>query len=118
MRPNIKPGPGAHLVDVVLRIRHAAEVAVRHQAELIVVIENHTAVTRNAEIFQQQVAGEDITECQVLDRLAVIDRSCCRLLVAGRLEVQIQRYHAPLDVGVFDDQVVTIDTARDAAFGQ
>ena len=52
VRPDIEPGALTHLIDVVPRFRHVAEVAVGDEAQLIIVVEDNAPVTRDAEILQ------------------------------------------------------------------
>ena len=44
VRPHVVPGTGPHLVDVVARLGHAAEIAVGHEAQLVVVVEDDPPV--------------------------------------------------------------------------
>src|SRR6202007_1007717 len=57
---DIEPGFAAHLVFRVGCRRQVAEVAVGDAAQLVVVVEDYAAMTRDPEVLQQQVAGEDV----------------------------------------------------------
>src|SRR5262245_4491267 len=48
---DVEPRLGAHLVLLAARLRHVAEAAVGDAAELIVVVEDHAVVARDAEIL-------------------------------------------------------------------
>jgi hypothetical protein len=116
------PDLAAHLVLFVARRGHAAEVAVGDVLDLVVVVEHHLAVARDAEVLPQHVAGEDVGGHQVLDGVAVFDdgmldlrlraaqravgrRRCRAQHVEGFLQVDVERDHAPLDVEVLEDQL-------------
>ena len=60
-----------------------AEVAVGEVLDLVVVVEHHLAVARDAEVLPQHVAGEDVGGHQVLDGVAVLDHRATRS-AAGR----------------------------------
>ena len=75
---DVEPGLAAHFVFVVGRLRQVAEAAVRHLAQLVVVVEDHAAVARDAEVLQQQVAREDVGVGEVADALSVVERGAFR----------------------------------------
>ena len=108
LRADGVPDLARHLVVLVARWRHAAEVAVGDVLDLVVVVEDHLAVARDAEVLPQHVAGEDVGRDQVLDGVAVLDDGALDLLLLaggrGVLQVDVQRDHAPLDVEVADQQ--------------
>ena len=66
------PGLGAPLVLGIARRRDLAEVALRHVADLVVVVEHHPTVAGHAEVLEQHVAGEDVGRRQLLDGVAVL----------------------------------------------
>ena len=75
---DVKPWLAAHFVFVVLRLRQVAETAVRYLAQFVVVIKDHAPVPGDAEVLQQEVAGEDVRIGEVADGLSVIDHRALR----------------------------------------
>ena len=49
-------------------VRKATEFTVYQETQFIIVVEDDTAVARDAEILEQHIAGENIAVSQVLDR--------------------------------------------------
>ena len=118
VRADVEPGLGSGLFLVGARLRQFAEHAGFERRHFVVVVEDHAAVARDAEVLQQQVAGEDVRGGQVAQRVAVVhDRG----LGGGRLglaQEQVQRSQAPLDVAVLDHQVVALGAAALAGLAQ
>ena len=54
------PHVARHLVEAGRRRRNAPEMAVGQVLDLVVVVEDDAAVARDAEVLEQQVAGEDV----------------------------------------------------------
>ncbi len=106
---DVEPRLGPHLVLLVACLRHVAEAAVGDGAQLVVVVEDHAAVTRDAEVLQQQVARKDIRHGQVADALPVIEHGALGILARGVADVEVQRRHAPLDVDVADHQLAVLE---------
>ena len=95
---DVEPGLAAHLVFRMDRLRQVAEAAVGDLAKLVVVVEDHAAVARHAEILEQQVAGKDVGVGEVADALAVVEHRKFGRSVGGAAQVEVERRHAPLDV--------------------
>ncbi len=62
-----------HFFLVVFCFRQFPEPALGDQAEFVVIVKNGAAMPGDAEIFQQQIAGEDIAARKILDRLTVVE---------------------------------------------
>ena len=60
LRADRVPDLARHLLFLVARLRHLAEVAVGEVLDLVVVVEHDLAVARDAEVLPQHVAGEDV----------------------------------------------------------
>ena len=107
------PDFARHLRLEVRCWRDLAEIAVGHVFDFVVVIEHDAPIARDAEIFPQHVAGEDIGLCHFADGATVFPDCMLNALdvVAAlhAVEVDVQRFHAALDVEVLDDQLLTID---------
>lgn len=80
----------------------------RHQAQFVVVVEQHAAVAAHAEILEQQIAGEDVAARQILHRLAVIQHRAFGQRRWRFAHVQVQRAHAALDIAVADHHVLAV----------
>ena len=118
-RPHAVPDLARHFLFFGARRGHTAEVAVSDVLDLVVVVEDHLAVARHAEVLPQHVAGKDVGGHQVLDRVAVLDDDALDLLAGKRcralrvglgpasverfLQIDVERNHAPLDVDMLDD---------------
>ncbi len=72
-RSVVKPGLAAVFFILAARLRQIAEHAIGQQADFVVVVEDHAAVTGHAEILQQQVARKHIARRQIAQGVAVID---------------------------------------------
>ena len=82
MRPHIKPGGGPHFINIVPCFRNPSKIAVGDETKLVIVVEDHPAMSRQAKILEQQITRKDIAECQVADGLPIVDsRSSCGFLV-------------------------------------
>ncbi|MNC34796.1 hypothetical protein D3C75_832500 [compost metagenome] len=108
MRPDRVPRLARHLVLRVTRRRDMTEVHLGQEADLVIVIKHHPAMTGNAKVLQQHVAREDIRRRQLLDGQAVIIQGLQHLALAGVLQVQVQRCHAPLGPAVADQHRVPL----------
>ncbi|MNS25618.1 hypothetical protein D3C72_575160 [compost metagenome] len=106
------PGLGAPLVLRVAWRRDLAEVALRHVADLVVVIEHHPAVAGHAEVLEQHVAGEDVGRRQLADGVAVLLQGEPGLLLVRLIQIEVQRDHLALCVEVLDHQLVGGDGER------
>ena len=102
---HVEPGLGAHFVLVALGARQVAEVAVGHAAQLVVIVEDHAAVARDAEVLQQQVAGEDVGIGEIADALAVVEHRALGGFRGSAAQEQVERRQPPLDVHVIEHQV-------------
>ena len=91
------------------RRRNPAEVAVDQVLDLVVVVEHDAAEAGDAEVLEQQIAGEDVDRGELLQRVAVLAHRVRALRVVGVLEVEVERDHPPLDVEVPDDDVVALE---------
>ena len=109
------PDLAAHLVLIVARLRNAAEIAVGHVLDLVVVVEHHAVEPGHAEVLVQHVAREDVGRRQLLDRVAVLADRVVELGVGGLLQVDVQRRHAPLDVDVPQHHLLVVDVDAAAA---
>ena len=105
LRADRIPDLAAHLLFLVARLGHAAEVAVGDVLDLVVVVEDHLVVPHHAEVLPQHVAGEDVGRHQVLDGVAVFDDRVFELRGRGVLQVDVQRDHPALDVDVLEDDL-------------
>ncbi len=65
-------------------------------------------MARDAEVLPQHVAGEDVGAHHVLDGVAVLHDDGGDLLGRRVLQVDVERDHAPLDVGVADEDRVAL----------
>jgi hypothetical protein len=73
------PGLAGHLRLGIGRRRDAAEVAVGHVLDLVVIVEHHAAEAGHAEVLEQHVAREDVGVGQFLDGVAVLQTAASRL---------------------------------------
>ncbi len=106
------PGLGAPLVLGVARWRDLAEVALRHIADLVVVVEHHPAVAGDAEVLEQHVPREDVGCRQLLDGVAVLLQREPGLLLVRLVQIEVERDHLALGVEVLDHQLVGGDGER------
>src|SRR3569833_3605457 len=72
--------------------------AVRHGAELVVIIEDDAPVPGNAEVLQQQVAGEYVRIGEVADTLSIDEYRPLGCGFGRISQVEVARSRAPLDV--------------------
>src|ERR1700735_2745028 len=72
-RPVMKPRLAAGLFFLASRLRQGAKNAVRYQADLVVVVENHAPMAGHTEILEQQVAGKDIAGRQIAQCVSIVD---------------------------------------------
>ena len=70
--------------------------------DLVVVVEDDPRVACHAEVPPEHVAGEDVRDREVADRVAVLDHRMLELLGCGAVEIDVERNHAALDVTVMD----------------
>ena len=96
----------------IRRRRDDAERAVGEVLDLVVVVEDDAPVAVDAEVAPQHVAGEDVGDREVADRVAVLPHHALDLLGRRRVEIEVERGHAPLDVAVPDDHVVAVRLDR------
>ena len=61
-----------------------AEVHVRQEVDLVVVVEDDAAVPREAEVLREEVAREDVRLREVADRLAEVEDRGARAAPAER----------------------------------
>ncbi len=85
---------------LIARLGHAADVAIGQVFDLVIVVEHHAPVARDAEVLVEHVTREDIGGDQFLDRVAVLDDAVLDLLVGTLLEPEVERRHAALDIDV------------------
>ena len=85
------PDVAGHLVPAGRRRRNVAEIAVGEVLDLVVVVEDDAAVTGDAEVLEQEVAGEDVDRGELADRIAVVAHRVFALRVVGALEKQVER---------------------------
>ena len=76
--------------------------------DLVVVVEDDAAVAGDAEVPPEHVAGEDVRDREVADRVAVVAHGGSSSAGAGAVEVDVERHHPPLDVAVADDERVAV----------
>src|SRR5271154_4700421 len=107
-RPAVKPGLGAAFLFLVARPRQIAKYAVGYQAEFVVVVKDDAAVIRDAKVLEQQIAGKYIACGQIAQGIAVVDYRGLGCRGFRFPQEQIQWAQAPLDVAVFDDEVVAL----------
>lgn len=110
---HVEPGLRAHFVLVAVGPGDRAEAVFGEQAQLVVIVEHHAPVPRDAEILEEHVAGEDVRGREVLDGLPVVyDRGAGGggIRVA---QVQVEGGHPALGVEVAYRDPVSLD--RDAA---
>jgi len=72
-RSVMKPRLGAGFLLIGTGLRQVAKVAVGHEADLIVVVEDHAPMVGDAEILEQQIAREDVAGGEVAKRVAVVE---------------------------------------------
>jgi hypothetical protein len=108
VRADMEPRLGRHLLLVAGGLRPVAELAFADQAQLVVVVEHHPAVARDAEVLQQHVAGEDVVARQVLDGLAIVERGAARSLGHLFAQVQVERAQPPLHVAQVQHHVLAV----------
>jgi hypothetical protein len=95
-------------VLVVAEVGEGAEAALGERRELVVVVEDHPPVAADAEVLEQQVAGEDVGHGEVADGLPVVDDGGGRTLGRGRARVDVERDELALGVRVGDHHAVAI----------
>jgi len=59
-RSAVKPGFGAGFLLLATGLRQIPEHAIGHQADFVVVVEDHAAMAGDTEILEQQVAWEHV----------------------------------------------------------
>ena len=111
-RPGGVPGFAGQLHLGIRCRRNATEVAVGHELDLVVIVEDDTTITGDAEVLPQHVAGEDVGAGHLADGVTVFQHGVFHLLVGRLLEVDVERCHPPLDVEVFDDHRVAVHLER------
>ncbi len=111
MRSAVKPRLGAGLLFFEARLGQVAKYAIRQQAQLVVVVKDHSAVAGHAEILEQEVAREHIARGQIAQCVAVVDDRGLRGRRLGLAQKKIERPQAPLDVAMLHDQILTLDAA-------
>ena len=92
----------------VRRRRDPAEVDVGQVLDLVVVVEDDPPVAADAEVPPEQVAGEDVRDREVADRVAVLQHRGLELLGRRPVEIDVERGQPPLHVAVVDDKVVAV----------
>ena len=100
------PGLAGHFLLVGSGFGDVAEVGVGYQFDLVVVVENDAFYAGDAEVFQQQVAGEDIGGGELLDGPAVVAQGLLGVGLVGLVEVDVKGCHFLLDVDVADKNAV------------
>ncbi len=103
------PGLGAPLILGVAGRRDLAEVALRHVADLVVVVEDHPAMAGDAKVLEQHVPREDVGSRQLLDGVAVLLQREPGLLLVRLVQIEVERDHLALGVEVLDHQLVVGD---------
>ncbi|MNQ71820.1 hypothetical protein D3C85_865040 [compost metagenome] len=89
-----------------------AKVGLGEEADLVVVVEHHPAVTGNAEVLQQHVAGKDVGRRQLLDRQPIVFQGLAHLRLVGVLQVEVQRGHPALGPAVADQHRIALHLHR------
>ncbi len=98
-----------HFVVIIACGWHLAKIALGQQAEFVVVVEDDTAMARHPEVFDKEVAGEDVGRGQVGDGVAVVDHCRRGLRAAHLLDKEVQRVETALGVHVLDDHGIAGD---------
>src|ERR1700741_680296 len=106
-------GLGGELFLVARCRRDALEGDLGDRLDLVVVVEHHAVVARDAEVLEQHVARKDAGAGELLDRIPIITQRGAQFrLVAvapAFLDVDVERLHAPLDVDVAEDELVAVE---------
>src|ERR1700722_9281102 len=72
-RSAVKPRLRTGFLLLVARARQISKHAIGYQAKLVVVVEDDAAMTGDAEILEQQIAGEHVARRQIAQRVAAVD---------------------------------------------
>ena len=72
----------------------------------------------DAEILEQQVAGEQVGGGEFAQCLAVVDERGFGGGGVGLAQEQVEWPEAALDIAVFDDQVIAVDAATVGGVGK
>src|SRR5450830_19473 len=106
------PRFGRHFFLLRAGLRDDAELAIGDVLDFIVIVKNDTLMTGHAKVFIQHVARKNIRSHQLLDGVAVLDDGVFHQVSAaflfGIAQPHVQRYHAPLDVQVADDDLLLV----------
>jgi len=101
-RRDAVPRLGAEFIFRVSRGGDIAEIHFCHVTDFVVIIKDHPAVARHAEVFKQHIAGENIGGGKLADGIAILLHRVAQLLAFHLLEPEIERHHAPFDVEMAD----------------
>src|SRR5215472_1437510 len=104
--PDVKPRLAAHFLLVVAGQRQVTKVAVRDQAQLVVVIEDDPAGAGHPEVLEQQISGKSVGGRQVPNALAVVNDRRSRAVVTCLPYEEVQRSHPALGIEVRDMHLV------------
>src|SRR5262249_8529904 len=75
---NIEPRLAAHLVLEIGCFGYVAEPAIGDLTQLVIIIEDHAAMTGHSEVLQQEIAREDVCIRKVADALSIVEhRTLC-----------------------------------------
>src|SRR6516165_11234826 len=84
------PHVACELVETGRRRGNRAEAAVGHVFDLVVVVEHDSIEAGQAEILEQQVAGEDVDGCELANRVSVFLQRMLALGCTYFLEVEVE----------------------------
>src|SRR5215469_17315628 len=104
-----EPGLSGDLLFVAGGCWQLPEITIRQPAELIVVVENHAPLARDAKVLWKEVARKDIRRGQVLNSLAVVNHSGARCGFARLGKIKIQRAHATLNIKMMNNHIIILD---------
>src|SRR5580704_6757028 len=109
---NGEPRLGGQLLFVASGRWQLAEIAIGHPAELVVVVENHASVARDAKVLRKYVARKDVRGRKILNRLAIINHRGTSGGFVRFGKIKIQRAHAPFNIKVLNEHIIILDADR------
>ena len=106
---HVEPRLGRHDLVLGAGLRHRAEIALRQQADLVVVVEDHAPVTGHAEVLEQHVARKGVRRREVLDDAAEVEDRVPAGGLVGGAQVQVERGDPALGVHVLEHDAVAVE---------
>src|SRR5262249_55757857 len=106
---DVIPRLAAHLLLVAAGQRQVAKVAIGHQTQLVIVVEDDPPGAGDAEVLEQQIPGKVVGRCQVPNALAVIDDRRPRAVLTHLPNEQVEWNQPALGIQVRDVYLVPGD---------